>query len=129
MFSPVFLGSVVGFILVVNESVLRFSLLSSCVFVSRCNLGRGFPLGFLCVFDVFFACLSGFSDVFHSCFSWSRCCSSLCRRRLCSLFGLSVRWGSCVLLWFVRRFRSFECLCPCWHSFDKAPARCEPWKC
>ena len=53
MFSPVFLGSVVGFILVVNESVLRFSLLSSCVFVSRFNLGRGFPLGFLCVFDVF----------------------------------------------------------------------------
>ena len=24
------------------------------MFVSRCNLGRGFPLGFLCVFDVYF---------------------------------------------------------------------------
>ena len=23
------------------------------MFVSRCSLGRGFPLGFLCVFDVF----------------------------------------------------------------------------
>jgi len=89
---------------VVFSFLFCFRVLASVFF---CFLGLLVPVLAVCVVIDVLSCLSGFSAGFLPCSDLDWCFGSLCRRRLCSLFGLSVRWGSCVLLWFVRHFWLF----------------------